>query len=78
MREDVINRIIDLQKRCNQMIDAYGECDHETADELEMLVDSLNWVEQGEMDEDYFKIAEARINSYEDYREFLDKKKQKI
>ena len=31
-----------------------------------------------EMDEDYFKIAEARINSYEDYREFLDKKKQKI
>jgi len=49
MREDVINRIIDLQKRCNQMIDVYGECDHETADELEMLVDSLNGAEQDEL-----------------------------
>lgn len=26
-----------------------------------------------EMDEDYFKIAEARINSYEEYRKFLKK-----
>ena len=26
-----------------------------------------------EMDNDYFKIAEARINSYEDYRKFLKK-----
>jgi len=24
-----------------------------------------------EMDEDYFKIAEARINNYEEYRQFL-------
>ena len=30
-----------------------------------------------EMDENYFKIAEARINNYELYREFLDKKKNK-
>ena len=27
-----------------------------------------------EMNEEYFKIAEARINNYELYREFLDKK----
>lgn len=27
-----------------------------------------------EMDEDYFKIAEARINSYEEYRDLLKKK----
>jgi site-specific DNA-methyltransferase (adenine-specific) len=27
-----------------------------------------------EMDEDYFKIAEARINDYESYRKFLNKK----
>jgi DNA modification methylase len=26
-----------------------------------------------EMDEDYFKIAEARINNYEDYKKFLKK-----
>jgi site-specific DNA-methyltransferase (adenine-specific) len=26
-----------------------------------------------EMDEDYFKIAEARINSYEEYRSLLKK-----
>lgn len=29
-----------------------------------------------EMDNDYFKIAEARIENYEKYREFLDKKKK--
>lgn len=29
-----------------------------------------------EMDENYFKIAEARIENYEKYREFLDKKKK--
>jgi len=29
-----------------------------------------------EMDESYFKIAEARINNFELYREFLDKKKK--
>ena len=29
-----------------------------------------------EMDEDYFKIAEARIENYESYREFVDKKKK--
>lgn len=29
-----------------------------------------------EMDEDYFKIAQARIENYESYREFLDKKKK--
>jgi hypothetical protein len=26
-----------------------------------------------ELDNDYFKIAEARISSYEDYRKFLKK-----
>jgi hypothetical protein len=26
-----------------------------------------------EMDPDYFKIAEARINSYEDYKKFIKK-----
>ena len=26
-----------------------------------------------ELDNDYFKIAEARINSYEDYRKFIKK-----
>lgn len=30
-----------------------------------------------EMDEDYFKIASARIENYEKYREFVDKKKKK-
>lgn len=30
-----------------------------------------------EMDEDYFKIAEARIENYEQYKEFIDKKKKK-
>lgn len=29
-----------------------------------------------EMDKDYFKIAESRIENYEKYREFLDKKKK--
>jgi site-specific DNA-methyltransferase (adenine-specific) len=29
-----------------------------------------------EMDEDYFKIAEARIEAYEEYREFIDKKRK--
>jgi site-specific DNA-methyltransferase (adenine-specific) len=26
-----------------------------------------------EMDNDYFKIAEARVNNYEDYKKFLKK-----
>lgn len=30
-----------------------------------------------EMDEDYFKIASARIENYEKYREFVDKKNKK-
>lgn len=30
-----------------------------------------------EMDKDYFKIAESRIENYEKYREFLDKKNKK-
>lgn len=30
-----------------------------------------------EMDADYFKIAETRIENYEEYKEFIDKKKKK-
>lgn len=29
-----------------------------------------------EMDEDYFKIAEARIENYEKYRDFIKKQKK--
>jgi hypothetical protein len=53
MRLDLINRVIDLQIRCNNMIDTYGECDHETADELERLVDSLTWDESDELIKQY-------------------------
>lgn len=53
MRLDLINRVIDLQMKCNLMIDTYGECDHETADELERLVDSLTWDESDELIKQY-------------------------
>ena len=53
MRLDLINRVIDLQIRCNRMIDTYGECDQETADELERLVDSLTWDESDELIKQY-------------------------
>lgn len=39
--------------KCNRMIDTYGECDHETADELERLVDSLTWDESDELIKQY-------------------------
>lgn len=53
MRLDLINRVIDLQMKCNRMIDTYGECDYETADELERLVDSLTWDESDELIKQY-------------------------
>lgn len=34
------------------------------------LLEGFNFVGM-ELDEDYFKIAEARINSYEEYRKLL-------
>ena len=49
MREDLINRVIDLQIKCNNMINAYGECDHETADEVIRLADSLTLDESSEV-----------------------------
>ena len=48
MREDLINRVIDLQIKCNNMIDACGECDVETADEVIRLADSLTFDEASE------------------------------
>ena len=48
MREDLINKVIDLQIKCNNMIDAYGECNHETADEMVRLADSLTFDEASE------------------------------
>lgn len=53
MRLDLINRVIDLQIKCNHMIDTYGECDQETADELVRLADSLTWDEGNEMIRQY-------------------------
>lgn len=35
------------------MIDTYGECDQETADELVRLADSLTWDEGNEMIRQY-------------------------
>jgi hypothetical protein len=49
MREDLINRVIDLQIKCNNMIDAYGQCDIETADEVIRLADSLTLDECSEV-----------------------------
>ena len=49
MREDLINKVIDLQDKCNRMIWNYGQCDNETADELERLTDSLTREEGDEV-----------------------------
>ena len=59
MREDLINRVIDLQIKCNNMIDAYGECDIETVDEMTRLVDSLTFDEASE----FIKRCQQRLAS---------------
>ena len=59
MREDLINRVIDLQIKCNNMINAYGECDVETADEVIKLADSLTFDEASE----FIKRYEQRLAS---------------
>jgi hypothetical protein len=59
MREDLINRVIDLQIKCNNMIDVYGECDVETADEVIRLADSLTFDEASE----FIKRYEQRLAS---------------
>jgi hypothetical protein len=59
MREDLINRVIDLQIKCNNMIDAYGECDIETVDEMTRLIDSLTFDESSE----FIKRCQQRLAS---------------
>lgn len=59
MREDLINRVIDLQIKCNNMINTYGECDVETADEVIRLADSLTFDEASE----FIKRYEQRLAS---------------
>jgi uncharacterized membrane protein YjjP (DUF1212 family) len=60
MREDLINRVIDLQIKCNNMINAYGECDHETADEVIRLADSLTLDECSEFIKQYQQRLASR------------------
>jgi DNA modification methylase len=40
------------------------------------MLEGFNFIGM-EMSEEYFKIAQCRIENYEMYREFLDKKKKK-
>jgi site-specific DNA-methyltransferase (adenine-specific) len=39
---------------------------------ISALLEGFNFIGM-EMDEDYFNIAETRINNYEDYRQFIKK-----
>ncbi len=45
MTNENVRRFIHLQEKINHMIDAYGECDHQIADELEELGDKLTFEE---------------------------------
>jgi hypothetical protein len=60
MREDLINQVIDLQIKCNNMIDAYGKCDVETADEVIRLADSLTFDEASEFIKRYAQRLASR------------------
>ena len=60
MREDLINRVIDLQIKCNNMINAYGECDAETADEVVRLADGLTFDEASEFIKRYTQRLASR------------------
>lgn len=50
-----IEKIIELQKRCNSQIDVYGSADSETTDEMLLLVDSLTAEEETRLLEMYFQ-----------------------
>ena len=41
-------RAYELQQKINRCIDAYGECTHEDADELERLTDLMTEADQDE------------------------------
>jgi len=53
-----VSRFISLQERVNRMIDLYGECSNELADELMELADSMT----------YDEIDEAITYRNEQYR----------
>ena len=49
MREDLIVEVIEVQERINRMIMAYGQCDLETAEHLDNLINMLTGDESNEV-----------------------------
>ena len=49
MREDLIVEVIEVQERINRMIMAYGQCDLETAEYLDSLINMLTGDESNEI-----------------------------
>ena len=49
MREDLIIEVIEVQERINRMIMAYGQCDLETAEYLDSLINMLTGDESNEI-----------------------------
>ena len=49
MIENLINEVIVVQERINKMIEAYGQCDLETADHLDNLINMLTSDESDEV-----------------------------
>jgi hypothetical protein len=49
MREHLITEVIVVQERINRMIEAYGQCDLETAGYLDYLINLLTSDESSEV-----------------------------
>jgi len=49
MRENLINEVIEVQERINRMIETYGQCDLETAEHLDNLINMLTGDESNEV-----------------------------
>ena len=49
MREDLINRVLELQERCNRSITLFGFANPADADELDELANKLTIEEGGEV-----------------------------
>jgi len=49
MREHLITEVIVVQERINRMIETYGQCDLETAEHLDNLINMLTSDESSEV-----------------------------
>jgi len=60
MTNENVRRFIHLQEKANRMIDTYGQCSSDVADELEMLADMLSFDEIDAVCEYYTQIRSSQ------------------